>query len=157
MALLRGYSLLVNTSTTADELLGTLCVLLIFTLVVWVTSTVAMADGALAPPPGTKLEPADITFYCNEGANGCATCCGKWAPLNRTASGRRPVAGVSCAAPPGVPFGTWVHIEGVGYRRVDDRTATKYSHRWDVFVAGHKEALKKGILLKRRIVVSSKP
>lgn len=100
---------------------------------------------------------ADVTFYCNEGLRGCAKCCGKWAPLNRTASGRRPVPGVSCAAPPGVPFGTWVEIEGVGLRRVDDRLSPKFAHRWDVFESTHKGAIRRGILRNRRISLRRTP
>ena len=85
------------------------------------------------------------TAYCNEGSNGCRICNGKWAALNRTASGRAPRAGVTCAAPRRIPFGTWVEIEGVGKRRVDDRLAKRFYDRFDVFCATHKEAKAFGV------------
>jgi len=134
----------------------------------WLASLVAfLTPGftALFAPPhpvqttGTAIGAAmmDISHYCNEdrGGRGCVTCCGKWARAGRTKSGRRPVQGVSCAAPPQFPFGTWIEIEGVGYRRVDDRTSPKYYHRIDLYVGSwkgaHAHALKLG-LLKRRWV-----
>ena len=112
-------------------------------------------------PAGTDLGRADVSHYCNEGEHGCRRCCGRWARLNKTISGRPPQAGVTVAAPPAIPLGTWVHIEGVGIRRVDDRTDPRYAHRWDVFVGRHKgahqEALVLGLKRNRRIVVISNP
>jgi 3D (Asp-Asp-Asp) domain-containing protein len=81
-----------------------------------------------------------VTAYDNPGPNGCSICCGKHAPFNLTASGRRPVAGVTCAAPKRIPFGTWVYIEGVGKRRVEDRLARRFPDRWEIFVSTHKTA-----------------
>lgn len=82
-----------------------------------------------------------ITAYC-----ACALCCGKAGGL--TASGTKPVTGVTLAAPRGIPFGRWVSIElpGVGRirRRVEDRTARRFDGRWDVFLSTHGEAQRFG-------------
>jgi 3D (Asp-Asp-Asp) domain-containing protein len=86
----------------------------------------------------------EVTAYCNEGPNGCAICCGKWAKLNRTASGHRPTPGVTCAAPRRIPFGTRLWIEGVGVRVVQDRLSPKFDSRIDVFFASHSEARRFG-------------
>lgn len=85
-----------------------------------------------------------VTAYCP-----CQTCCGKWSG-GPTASGRKPEAGVTCAAPRNIPFGTWLNIEGVGVRRVDDRLASKYDSRVDVFFDKHEDALRFG---KRKLKV----
>lgn len=80
---------------------------------------------------------AIVTAYCH-----CADCCGKAG--QPTASGRMPEAGVTVAGPRSVPLGTWVEIEGVGRRRVDDRTARRFDGRWDVFMGSHGAARKFG-------------
>jgi 3D (Asp-Asp-Asp) domain-containing protein len=90
------------------------------------------------------------TGYCNEGATGCRRCCGKWARFNRTASGNRPVAGITAAGPRWVPFGTRVWIEGVGWRVVQDRLNRKYEGRWEVFFSTHREAKQFG---KRKLQI----
>ncbi len=92
-----------------------------------------------------KGEVFEVSAYCNEGANGCKTCCGKWAELNQTASGRKPVAGVTIAAPRRFKLGTKLNIEGVGVRRVDDRLALRYDHRVDLFFSTHKAAREWGV------------
>lgn len=80
---------------------------------------------------------AIVTAYC-----ACVICCGKADGL--TASGTIPRVGVTVAAPRSVPFGTMVTIDvpGIGRirRRVEDRTARRYGHRWDVYVHRHTEA-----------------
>jgi len=87
-----------------------------------------------------RAEIVEVSAYCNEGANGCKICCGKWAELNQTASGRAPVAGVTIAAPRRFKLGMKLNIEGVGVRRVDDRLALRYDHRVDLFFSTHKAA-----------------
>lgn len=85
-----------------------------------------------------------VTAYCNNYNKGCQKCCGKWAAFRRTASGVPPVQGVTVAASRSIPFGTKVHIEGVGMRVVQDRLAKKYDQRVDVYFDSHEAALKFG-------------
>lgn len=109
--------------------------ILLLSLLAWP----ALADSA-------SVSSYEVTAYC-----ACVKCCGKWSG-GPTASGRLPVEGVTIAAPRAIPFGTWLNIEGVGLRRVDDRLARKYDHRIDVFFADHQRALKFG---KRTLRVTS--
>ena len=88
-----------------------------------------------------------ITAYCP-----CRKCCGQWAGSGqRTASGTVPTPGRTVAGPRSVPFGTRVHIAGVGWRVVEDRTAKRYDGRWDVFFDDHDAALRFG---KREVKVT---
>jgi len=87
-----------------------------------------------------------VTAFCQ-----CSICCGKWAKYNRTASGAKPVEGITCAAPRRIPFGTKLKIEGVGVRIVQDRTSILYGDRIDIYFNSHKDALKFG---KRRLEVT---
>lgn len=80
-----------------------------------------------------------VTAYCK-----CEKCCGKWAKYGKTADGNTPKQGITCAASRSIPFGTQIHIENVGIRTVQDRLATKYDHRIDVYFDSHKDALKFG-------------
>lgn len=52
----------------------------------------------------------------------------------KTASGKWPIVGRSCAGPRNLPFGTVVWIDGVGLRIVEDRTHKRYDGRFDVFM-----------------------
>lgn len=53
---------------------------------------------------------------------------------HRCANGHWPIAGVSCAADRSIPLGTWLEIEGVGRRRVDDRINPRFhGTRIDLF------------------------
>jgi 3D (Asp-Asp-Asp) domain-containing protein len=79
-----------------------------------------------------------VTAYC-----ACVKCCGPNAH-NRTANGKIPKQGVTIAASRSIPFGTKLHIEGVGIRIVEDRLSKKYDNRIDVFFYSHQEALKFG-------------
>jgi 3D (Asp-Asp-Asp) domain-containing protein len=91
-----------------------------------------------------------VTAYCP-----CKVCCGK--ANQPTASGRMPVQGVTVAGPRRTPFGTWVEIEGVGRRRVDDRLARRFSDgRFDVFFTNHAKAKQFGIRKLRVIQLHSK-
>ena len=71
----------------------------------------------------------------------------------RTADGHWPKVGRTCAAPRAIPFGTRLHIAGVGWRIVTDRTALKYDGRIDIYVASRSTALKWG---KRLVAVERK-
>lgn len=82
---------------------------------------------------------AIITAYC-----ACRLCCGDHAhSLQRTASGTRPLAGKTLAAPRNVPFGTRVKINNRVYI-VEDRTARRYNNRWDIYFTKHRDAVKFG-------------
>ena len=52
---------------------------------------------------------------------------------HRCANGHWPVAGVSCAAARDIVLGTWLQIEGIGLRRVDDRYNIRLGPRVDLF------------------------
>lgn len=79
-----------------------------------------------------------VTAYCH-----CAVCCGEAG--NPTASGKMPKVGVTIAAPRSIPFGTKLHIQGVGVRTVQDRLPLRYDSRIDVFFGSHQEAKRFGI------------
>ena len=81
----------------------------------------------------TNLILATVTAYCH-----CALCCG--IAGSPTASGVMPKVGRTVAAPKSVPFGSWVRLPGMGWRRVEDRLGRKYPKRWDVFMADHRTA-----------------
>ncbi len=61
-----------------------------------------------------------------------------------TASGKRTEPGITVAAPPDVPFGIWLHIEGLGWRRVDDRGGKIKGNRIDICFRTRKEAFQWG-------------
>jgi len=93
---------------------------------------------------GEPARTVTVTAYC-----ACKICCGKSAS-GITASGTRPVAGRTVAASRSIPLGTRIHIEGIGWRTVEDRLARRYDGRVDVYFASHTEAKKFGIQ-KRKI------
>jgi len=86
-----------------------------------------------------NAETLTISAYCP-----CKVCCGKWAG-GPTASGRMPRQGVSVAASRKIPLGSWITIQGIGKRRVDDRLAKRYDSRVDIFFQHHRDAKKFGI------------
>lgn len=51
----------------------------------------------------------------------------------KCANGRWPTQGVTCAAPRWIPFGTWLLVDGIGWRRVDDRCNRRFPDRVDVY------------------------
>lgn len=65
-----------------------------------------------------------------------------------TASGKKTTPGITIAAPKHIPFGTWMHLEGIGWRRVDDRGQRIVGNRIDICFRTRKEALQWG---KRKI------
>jgi 3D (Asp-Asp-Asp) domain-containing protein len=78
-----------------------------------------------------------ITAYC-----ACTICCGPSAS-GLTASGKRPVEGVTIAASRSIPFGSRITIDGHTYT-VQDRLAKRYDSRIDVYFREHKAAKKFG-------------
>jgi 3D (Asp-Asp-Asp) domain-containing protein len=73
--------------------------------------------------------------------------------LGITASGARPVEGITVAGPVWFSFGTGLEIEGVGRRVVQDRMAKRFRERncLDLYFASHADALEFG---KRKLRVS---
>ena len=79
-----------------------------------------------------------VTAYCP-----CEKCCGAFAD-GFTASGV-PAVGRIIAAPPEIPFGTLIFIEGYGYATVQDRGGAIKGKRLDVLFPTHQEALDWGV------------
>lgn len=67
-----------------------------------------------------------------------------------TASGKRTTPGITIAAPKHIPFGTWVHLQGIGWRRVDDRGKRITGNKIDICFHTRKAALQWG---RRKIKV----
>lgn len=78
-----------------------------------------------------------ITAYC-----GCAKCCGKTDGI--TASGTHVTAGRTIAAPPEIPFGTKISINGHIYT-VEDRGSAIKGKRIDIYFETHQAALDFGV------------
>lgn len=96
------------------------------------------------PEPIVEPEPAivslgtyKITAYC-----GCAKCCGKTDGI--TASGTHVTAGRTIAAPPEIPFGTKLMINGHIYT-VEDRGGAIKGKRIDIYFESHEEAERFGV------------
>lgn len=68
-----------------------------------------------------------------------------------TASGKQVEPGITIATDPSIPFGTWVWIDGFGWRRVDDRGGKIKGRKIDVCFETQEEALNFG--KQERIVV----
>lgn len=86
------------------------------------------------------LDPAAVEGICYEGNP------------NVTASGEPPIPGVTVAMGPNIPFETYIWIEGIGIRRVNDRGGRIRDDCIDLVMATREEALKFG-RQKRRVVV----
>jgi 3D (Asp-Asp-Asp) domain-containing protein len=75
-----------------------------------------------------------VTAYCP-----CAICCGHWAlKPNERRNTLSPQ--LSIAGPRRYPLGTQVWIEGIGQRVIQDRTAQRYDHRFDLYFTNHAQA-----------------
>lgn len=83
-----------------------------------------------------------ITAYC-----ACRLCCGPSA-AGLCADGR-PVAPGAIGAPRAIPFGTVVHVEGLGRFVVRDRTARRFDGRWDIYLPRHHDAVRFGVQRRR--------
>lgn len=85
-----------------------------------------------------------VTAYCS-----CEKCCGKWATLNGggyTASGTKVQEGRTIAVyRKQIPFGTEVHIEGMGTYIAEDTGSAIKENCIDVYFASHTEALNFGV------------
>lgn len=85
-----------------------------------------------------------VTAYC-----ACKKCCGKWAVENGggiTASGTKVEEGRTIAVyKKQIPFGTEVHIEGLGTYIAEDTGSAIKENCIDIYIADHNEALKFGV------------
>ena len=88
-------------------------------------------------PTIVSLGTYKITAYC-----GCAKCCGKTDGI--TASGTHVTAGRTIAAPPEIPFGTKLMINGHIYT-VEDRGGAITGKRIDIYFESHEEAERFGV------------
>lgn len=102
---------------------------------------------AFKPQNNNEANEYKITFYCP-----CEKCCGKWAGGN-TASGTKPTASRTVAAPKSFAFGTQIRIDGLGHYVVEDRGGAIKGNRLDVFVDSHAEALRLGVMHKEVSIV----
>jgi len=93
-----------------------------------------------------------VTFYCP-----CDWCCGVWrvedgrrVELIRPASGvtsrgHPPIEGCTVAVDPRVwPYGSLIHIDGIGLRIASDCGQDIRGRRLDIFVDSHEEAVRRG-------------
>ena len=71
-----------------------------------------------------------------------------------TASGVLTTPGVSVATSKEIPFGTWLWITGVGFRRVDDRGGKIKGNKIDICFHTKKEALEWGKKKVRVIIIT---
>ena len=85
----------------------------------------------------TTITNAIVTAYC-----ACTTCCGDQA-ASITASGVKPISGVTIAASRTLPIGTKVIINNHTYV-VQDRLARRYDSRFDIYFDSHQDAKKFG-------------
>lgn len=82
----------------------------------------------------------EITFYCH-----CVKCCGKSNGI--TASGIKAVDGITIAADTSkIPLGSYVYIDGIGCRIVQDRGGVIKGNKIDVYISDHNKALEMGRL-----------
>ncbi len=79
-----------------------------------------------------------ITAYCKG-----SCCCGKWSD-GITASGAK-AEGKLIAAPPEIPFGTWIDIPGYGMAEVLDRGGSIKGRRLDLLFPTHQAAKNWGV------------
>ena len=87
---------------------------------------------------------AIVTAFCC-----CDKCCGPDA-IGLTASGRKPVEGITVAASRKIPLGTKIKLTVPGsftnrIFRVDDRLAKRYDDRVDIYMDDHRKALTWGL------------
>lgn len=82
-----------------------------------------------------------VTYYCGEDyPHICGTANGI------TSSGATAFAGVTVAADPSIiPTGSYIYIEGVGMRVVQDTGGGIQGNKLDVYVDTHNEALENGV------------
>ncbi len=77
-----------------------------------------------------------ITHYC-----ACVECCGKWAD-GKTSTGLTLTTGMCAVDPDVIPLGSTVMVDGKRYLAAD---AGVTGYHVDIAVAGHQEALERGV------------
>lgn len=95
----------------------------------------------------TNVYEAIIVAYCH-----CTVCCGPHA-TGLTASGKKPIPQHTIAGPRSLPFGAVVITNNRTYR-VEDRTATRYDGRFDIYFKSHAEARRFGIRTNQVTVIT---
>jgi len=107
----------------------------------------------------TNILTAIVSAYC-----ACTICCGSNAK-GITASGNKPIEGLTVAIPRRYPLGSRVFLQEIpehrntGNSRRDyylglDRTASKYDGRVDVYFKNHLQAKKFGIKTNKVIIIT---
>lgn len=98
----------------------------------------------------TNILTAIITAYCH-----CKLCCGPNAK-GITASGTKPIQGITVAGPRSYLFGSKVIMPSIGLHtgRIEDRTARRFDGRFDVYFRRHSEAKKFGIKTNKVIIIT---
>ena len=85
----------------------------------------------------------NVSAYCP-----CEKCCGKYSKgqhYRQTANGYKILPGdVLIAAPPEIPFGTWITVPGYGRAQVKDRGGAIKGRKLDLYFSTHKAALQWG-------------
>lgn len=89
------------------------------------------------PSRGERVLVFEATAYCS-----CAKCCGKSNGI--TATGVQASSRTIAADWNVLPPGTEVHIEGIGYRVVEDRGGGIKGNKLDVWFLSHQEAWEYG-------------
>ncbi len=62
-----------------------------------------------------RLITATVTAYCP-----CEKCCGAYSAAKKTSTGKSAWTEGVAVAPQAIPYGSWLWIDGIGWRQADD-------------------------------------